>query len=82
MSNQATTNSGHRWLILSFTLPCLIVGLAAAGILIWDMWGSSEPTDVALGALQSFLFFGIPSGLAGIPVGYVINQIRTRGLFG
>jgi hypothetical protein len=65
MSNQATTNSGHRWLILSFTLPCLIVGLAAVGILIWDMWGSSEPADIALGALQSFLFFGIPSGLAG-----------------
>jgi hypothetical protein len=82
MSEQTTIKSGHRWLILSFAFPCLIVGLTAVGILVWDMWGSSEPLDIAVGALQSFFWFGIPSGLVGIPVGYVINQIRSRGLFG
>jgi len=69
-------------MILSFALPCLIVGFSAAGICIWDMWGRSEAMDIASGAVQSFAFFGIPSGFIGIPVGYVINQIRTRGLWG
>ncbi|MCC7531199.1 MAG: hypothetical protein IT342_22015 [Candidatus Melainabacteria bacterium] len=80
--NEPKTSSRHRWLILSFILPCLVIGFAAAGICIWDMWGSSEHAEIALGAIQSFIWFGVPSGLMGIPVGYVINQIRMRGLWG
>jgi hypothetical protein len=80
--NEPNKSSGLRWLILSFVLPCLVVGSAASGICIWDMWGSSEPSAIIIGAAQSFLWFGIPSGIAGIPIGYVFNQIRTRGLWG
>lgn len=79
--SEAKTTSGHKWLILSFVLPCLVVGFAAAGICIWDMWGGSEPSAIAVGAVQSFLWFGIPSGLIGMPIGYVFKQIRARGLW-
>lgn len=79
--NEPNKSSGYRWLILSFVLPCLVVGSAAAGICIWDMWGQ-DLAEVVSASMQNFLFFGLLAGIAGIPVCYVIRQIRMRGLWG
>jgi hypothetical protein len=79
--NEPKTTSGHTWLILSFSLPCLVVGLASAGLCIWDMWGQ-DPKEIVIGTAQSFFGFGIPSGLAGIPIGYMLKEARSRGWWG